>query len=726
MAESRAAWGIDIGQSALKAIKVRYIESAGQVVAEAFDYVPFPKILSQPDAIPEEIVPQAMETFLGRNNLKGDLVGISVPGQSALARFIQLPPVEVGKLHEIVKYEAKQQIPFDLDDVIWDYQPLGAGAEQSGFLLDAEVGLFAMKKDQIAQQMRPYNDAKVEVELIQVAPLALYNMLSFDELGIRRDTEGEAGEDYYIILDMGCDNTTLIVTNGYSVWIRNVPIGGNHFTRALTKEMKLSFAKAEHLKCNATKSPDPRAVFQALRPVFNDYVSEIQRSVGYFSSVKRSARIAKVVGLGNGFKLAGLQKFLQQNLQYEVDRPDSFRSLAGDSVVNAPLFSDNILSFAVPYGLSLQALKLSRIKTTLLPPEISTARIIKRKKPWAVAAAASLLAGYMLSTVGNAYTNGVVHTPEFADAEQKAGEVNGQYTALKSAYSTQVTRHGAAEEKLKNLISDRRDVHWLEVYSAVADCLPRMPEGQELPEEINLKPLITITEFSSERLADVSTWHAKIPEGQQEYFAEDERETPPTGPGYVFTIGGKHYYDNPDEPFNAGVIFVKNTFLKNLQQQQIQQPTFPVRDLRRMGLHHAVIVEQTNAPQLKIGPDVKNVTAPTRVLGKGAGGGGGPMGPGTLSTGGAAYPGTEGYSEGGAGYPGAGYPGGTGPMGPGGPGGASGEGVKVYEGTAFKIQFVLQYIPPEERAAIVTDEPTVQEGAAPVEAADATTPPAAP
>ena len=82
--------------------------------------------------------------------------------------------------------------------------------------------------------------------------------------------------------------------------------------------MKLTFAKAEHLKCNATKSPDPRAVFQALRPVFNDYVSEIQRSIGYFSSVNREANVAKVVGLGNGFKLAGLQKFLQQNLQYEV------------------------------------------------------------------------------------------------------------------------------------------------------------------------------------------------------------------------------------------------------------------------------------------------------------------------------------------------------------------------------------------------------------------------
>jgi hypothetical protein len=53
MADARAAWGIDLGQSALKALKVRYIESANQLVAEAFDYIPFPKILSQPDAIPE-------------------------------------------------------------------------------------------------------------------------------------------------------------------------------------------------------------------------------------------------------------------------------------------------------------------------------------------------------------------------------------------------------------------------------------------------------------------------------------------------------------------------------------------------------------------------------------------------------------------------------------------------------------------------------------------------
>src|SRR5690348_14334481 len=111
MAQKRAAWGIDIGQSSFKAIKLQYSEATDQVVATAFDYIQYPKILSQPDAIPEEIIADAMKTFLSRNEVADDLIAISVPGHSSLARFIQLPPVESSRLAEIVKYEARQQIP---------------------------------------------------------------------------------------------------------------------------------------------------------------------------------------------------------------------------------------------------------------------------------------------------------------------------------------------------------------------------------------------------------------------------------------------------------------------------------------------------------------------------------------------------------------------------------------------------------------------------------------
>lgn len=601
MAETRAAWGIDIGQSALKALKVRHIESAGQVVAEAFDYIPFPKILSQPDAIPEEIVPEAMQTLLSRNDLKGDAVAISVPGQTALARFIQLPPVEMSKLHEIVKYEARQQIPFALEDVIWDYQPLGAGMEESGFLLDAEVGLFAMKKEQVHQQLRPYNNAKVEVDLIQIAPLALYSYVSVDEMAIRRDDDAAGGDDeYFIVLDMGCDNTTLMVSNGYKIWIRNVPIGGNHFTRALTKEMKLSFAKAEHLKCNATKAPDPRAVFQALRPVFNDYVSEIRRSIGYFSSVNRNAKVVKVIGLGNGFKLAGLQKFLQQNLQYDVERPDSFQALAGDAVLNSPLFADNMLSFAVPYGLTLQALELSRIKTSLLPPEIAAARRIRKKKPWAVATAATLLAGFSLSTVGNAFTFQAVHTPEFEHAEKLADDFGQQISSAKSAYSSQESRFEGEQARLLRMVEGRRDLSWIEVYNAVVDCLPRGDDdGAVSPEEIHTRKQISLTEFSADKVANVGDWYDRLRDSQKEFMSEGDKESAPSGEGYIFTLRGRHWRNIENQPQDQGLRYLVRSFLRRLQQPTIQQEGYPERDVTRLGISHATIIEaQTNAIRL--------------------------------------------------------------------------------------------------------------------------------
>src|SRR5712691_5487950 len=182
-------WGIDLGQCALKALRVENID--GQVTATAFDYVEHPKILSQPDADPDQLTREALEKFLSRNTLKGDTVAISVPGQSGLARFVKLPPVEEKKIVDIVKFEAKQQIPFNLDEVVWDYQKIGSGVVTDGFAMETEIGLFAMKRDMVNRYLQHFQDVHVEVHLVQMAPLALCNFVSYDLLG--KDTNQAAG-----------------------------------------------------------------------------------------------------------------------------------------------------------------------------------------------------------------------------------------------------------------------------------------------------------------------------------------------------------------------------------------------------------------------------------------------------------------------------------------------------------------------------------------------------
>src|SRR5262249_24181880 len=133
-----------------------------------------------------------------------------------------------------------------------------------------------------------------------------------------------------VALDIGADNSNLVITDGERIiWQRPIPLGGNHFTRALTNDLKLTFAKAEHLKRNAAKSADLKKILTSLKPVLNDFVGEVQRSLGFFTSTHRTAAVQYMVGLGSAFRLPGLQKYLSEKLSIEVRKPTKFERLTG-------------------------------------------------------------------------------------------------------------------------------------------------------------------------------------------------------------------------------------------------------------------------------------------------------------------------------------------------------------------------------------------------------------
>src|SRR5262249_48929444 len=143
-------------------------------------YLEYPKVLSQPDAAPDVLIREALSQFLSRHRLRGDAVGISVPGQSGLIRFIKVPPAEEKKLADAVKSEARRQLPFNLDELVWDFQELSHGEAE------AEVGLFAMKRDVVDRYFQHFQEVDMDVDVVQMAPLAVCNFIAFDVLGIGR------------------------------------------------------------------------------------------------------------------------------------------------------------------------------------------------------------------------------------------------------------------------------------------------------------------------------------------------------------------------------------------------------------------------------------------------------------------------------------------------------------------------------------------------------------
>jgi type IV pilus assembly protein PilM len=514
MSKRSSVWGLEIGQSALKALRCTRV--GDQVTAEAFDYIEYPKILSQQDAEPEKIVREALQTFASRNDLKNTSIALSVAGQNGLAKFFKPPPVELKKMSDIVKYEARQQIPFDLRDVVWDYQLMAGGMVEDGFAMESEIGLFAMKRDAVYRALKPLTDADIEVDLLQLAPLSIYNAITYDRNLIPTEAlpyDSEHPPKSVVIIAMGTDSTDLIVTNGYRLWQRSMPLGGNHFTRQLTKDLKLTFAKAEHLKRNAMEADDPKLVFQAMRPVFNDLATEVQRSIGFFKSLHKKDEIGSILMLGNSVQLPGLPQYLGKTLSMDVSVVDTFERLNGEEVLGSPAFKDHIVSFAPVYGLCIQALECSAIYTNLIPKEIYSERLIRSKKPWAVAAAATLLFGLAGSLLPAGSNYKVVHPELWKSAISNADTTKSTSDAAISE-DNKLLAQMELLEKIGQEVSGSRDrrLLWLELHSAISQALERpadfdptsLPNPKDLP--FNQRDTIYITRVDNKFFKDLSNY----------------------------------------------------------------------------------------------------------------------------------------------------------------------------------------------------------------------------
>lgn len=476
-----SVWGIDIGQCALKALKLRSVGD-GKVEAVAFDLIEHPRILSQTDADQDELIRGALEKFASRNEWQGDQFVVGVPGQQTFARFCKMPPVDPKKVKvlDLVRYEAMQQIPFDIEDVVWDYQTFSPPDSP-----ELEVGIFAMRKDLVRKHLGYFSQHGIVPAMVQTVPAALYNFCRFEQA----ETEERGGA--VVVINVGAQNTDLVIVEPHSAWMRNIPLGGNSFTEAIVRAFKLSFAKAESLKRTAASSKYARQIFQAMRPVFVELVAEIQRSIGYYSSSHRDVELRKVLALGNAFRLPGLQKYLENNLTISggVMRLEKYDRLVPSATINAPLFTENVLTFAAAYGLALQGLGLGHINVSLLPSDLARVVIWKKKRPYFMAAAACLGLAAILPWTRLFLDKQALASGRAQEADRMTAQVIEEATRLKEAYAQVKTDTGQRERSIQQIVElKKKDVGTVPsllalVYGAIPDPDPRLARVQT-PEQL--------------------------------------------------------------------------------------------------------------------------------------------------------------------------------------------------------------------------------------------------
>jgi type IV pilus assembly protein PilM len=412
-------WSVDLGRSSLKAVKLRREKNNIEILA--IDKIDYPTSTNGVDSA-AGARKEVLSVFRSRNDVREPVV-VAHPGQGTFSRFIKVPAFEEKKVQDMVQYEASQQIPFPLDEVIWDFHVIDreylTGEER-------EVGLFAVRREAIDDFLTDFSEEGLSVEMLSIGYLALLNFIKYD-----LDPKEPS-----IVLDIGATHTDLILIDGERFWVRPLPHSGQDITKAIMERFKLKYSEAEKLKTEAVKAPKQAAkIFQAvIQPKLKDLIQEVHRSIGYYRSQNGDVKFSKLYLLGNASRIFGIKRYLEEQLGVMVERMQSIRHLRINRGVNVKLLQSQLPAFGTALGGGLQALGAGACKVDLVPREEKIKKQVERKKKHVFIAAGIFLIAIFVS---------------FFITRGKLEEARETLAQVESLHQTSILKHETEVRKLK-------------------------------------------------------------------------------------------------------------------------------------------------------------------------------------------------------------------------------------------------------------------------------------
>jgi type IV pilus assembly protein PilM len=312
---------------------------------------------------------------------------MTVSGQAVFPRFVKLPPVGRDKLKQIVQYEAEQNVPFPIDEVVWDYQLIGGDEGE------LNVMLVAVKIENIKRLTDAVQAAELEPEIVDVAPMALYNAVRFNypELDVCS-----------MVLDMGARSSNLVFIEENRIFSRSIPVAGNTITQELMKEFDVDFDAAEAIKREhgfvafggVYAGPDNETAERAskiIRSVLTRLHAEVNRSINFYRSQQGGAAPSIVFLTGGSSIIPHVDTFFRDKLKVDVEYLNPFSAVSVAESIDADRVNRDLQSLGEIVGLALRRALTCPVEINLMPPDLVARKAFRRRQPFFAMSAAGIV-----------------------------------------------------------------------------------------------------------------------------------------------------------------------------------------------------------------------------------------------------------------------------------------------------------------------------------------------
>ena len=461
------------------------VGASGRLVLQHFALEPHSSDPSHEGRWAVEIA-QSLGAVAARRKLSG-AAAIAVPGHLALTKFIKTPSVAKEKRANIVSFEAAENIPYPLEDVVWDYVVVA----DDGF--DLEVMLAAVKFDAMQALCGAADAAGFPVERATPASLALYHAFRYNYPQVLESV---------IVVNIGARTTNLLFLEGDRFYVRTLALAGNAVTQAISEELRIDFASAETLKIQVLSgksdlpptSPSRAAVQRAAAAFATKLQVEITRSAVNHRRQSGGGAPLAVYLTGGGSLIEELPAVLAERLKLPVERYESLKNvdLSADARAAGAESLSPVLADLV--GLATRLVKKEETEASLLPPVLTAALAFRKRQPWYIAAAALVVVALIppiiyLHTVTSGSLERISqvdsHLMPLRAIESRNGanirqieEAAKQIAALRGSYETKANWINFFADLQERLVKVE-DV-WLDKLQVVR---PPLPEPGAVPEE---------------------------------------------------------------------------------------------------------------------------------------------------------------------------------------------------------------------------------------------------
>lgn len=481
----------------------------------------------------------ALKEIVTSLKAKGAKTTYVVSSFPVLMKFASLPALDGSQVDQIVEFEAQQQVPYPINEVVWGYQLTGDEDD-----IEVEVVLAAVKAEEINEIDELVLGAGLKSQGAEVSPVALYNALRFNYGDVDEAT---------LLVDIGSRTTDMIFMEGGKLFIRTVKIGGADITRAISKEFGAEFSEADKRKVvdgfvalggayADHEDPEIAGISKVVRNSLTRLHSEIMRTITFWRSQQGGSAPSFVLLSGATAGLPFIREFFAEKLNLPVDHFNAFRNVTVAGSADTELVSHNAHTLGDLVGSALRQAGDVPVDIELIPDSVQKEKDLNKRKPALIVAMLALAA--LLGALGFFFSKGAgLANDKATEISRKAKDLE-EHNSRIGDLEAEISRLESEGEPFVDAVTHRS--YWVRMFNYLGEkmegdamfytSLEPLAEGKPIiADEVGLSTGIPGEEKKIDAFLIEGLWRENAPGKSQvvyRYFEglkEDAEADPPKG-----------------------------------------------------------------------------------------------------------------------------------------------------------------------------------------------------